>query len=268
MFTHNFSPVIFSLGPFQLRWYSLVWVTGFLAAYALLLRSARRKRIPRLTEERVDSLVTWLIIGTVLGARLSYALLYNPLYFLTAPWKLLYVWEGGLSFHGGFLGAFIAVWWFTKRERLNFWKIADLLVLPLALFLSFGRLANFLNAELVGTVTTVPWCVNYPHQAWIEGCRHPSQFYEAGKNLLIFALLVPLWKRKHRDGTILWLFVTLYGLGRLITDHWRAPDLTGAAWATTRLLGLTLGQWLSILMMLVGAVMLWRTARRQRARKR
>ncbi|RME31370.1 prolipoprotein diacylglyceryl transferase [Candidatus Woesearchaeota archaeon] len=262
VFTHNFSPTIFTLGPFALRWYSLVWVTGFLTAYYLLLRVARTRRIKGLTADTVDGFVSWLVIGTVIGARTFYALFYNPTYFLAQPWKFFFVWEGGLSFHGGFLGAFIAAWWYTKRAKLDFWKLADFLVIPLAFFLCLGRIANFINAELVGTVTDVAWCVTYPNQPWIEGCRHPSQFYEAGKNLIIFAVLLPLWSKKRyaklKEGTLFWLFVTLYGLGRFITNFWRAPDLSGASWATTTLLGLTLGQWLSLIMVVLGAIMLTR----------
>lgn len=263
MFTHTLSPNLLTLGPVAIRWYSLVWVVGFLVAYVVLIRAARAKRIKGLTEQSADSLVTWLVVGTVLGARLLYALFYNPGYFLTQPWKFFFVWEGGLSFHGGFLGALIAVWWFTQRQKMSFWKLADLLVVPLAFFLFLGRIANFINAELVGTLTDVAWCITYPNHPWIEGCRHPSQLYEALKNLVIFGVLALLPRyRRLKEGTLLWLFVLLYGLGRFTVNFWRAPDLAGASWATSHILGLTLGQWLSLLMVIVGVVMLARPKKR------
>lgn len=256
-FTHTLSPVIVSFGPFALRWYSLVYVAGFLAAYWLLRRVARDGRIANLDEEGVESFMVWLIIGTILGARLAYALVYNPSYFLVAPWKLLFLWEGGMSFHGGFLGAILAGWRWTWRHRVPFFALADLLTLPLSLALVFGRIANFVNGELVGRIadpSSLPWCVIYPSNPGIVGCRHPSQLYGAFHHLLMFVILFPLYlnesfRSRLKDGTLFWLFITLYGFGRLVTDLWRAPDPTDFTFAAT---GLIVGQWLSLLMGLVG----------------
>jgi phosphatidylglycerol---prolipoprotein diacylglyceryl transferase len=259
-FTYALSPVFLSLGPVSIRWYSLVYVAGFLVAYWLLRTSAREKRIKNLTPERAEDYLVWLIVGSIAGARLFYALVYNPGYFIPQPWKILYVWEGGMSIHGGLLGAAAATYWYCKRERISFYKLADLLVVPLSLFLALGRIANFVNAELVGGVTNVPWCVNYPPALGIPGCRHPSQFYESGKNLLIFCALLPLYlkgtaKKRLRDGTLFWLFILLYGIGRFVTNYWRAPDP-----GDPLVLGLLVGQWLSLIMVAWSGIVLGQRA--------
>jgi len=256
-FTHSLSPVIFSLGPFALRWYSLVYVLGFLLAYWLLRQIAKEGRIKNLDEEGVEEFVTWLILCSIIMARLTYVIVYNPAYFLATPWKVIAVWEGGLSFHGGFLGAILAGLWFCRKRKVRFYDLGDFLVVPFSLILVFGRLANFVNGELPGRVTSVPWCINYSRY---EGCRHPSQFYEAGKNLLLFFVLLALyakeeWRKKLKAGSIFWLFIILYGLGRFLTDFWRAPDPTDFTLAST---GLLVGQWLSLAMGLTGvSVLAW-----------
>jgi len=232
VFMHDLSPLIVSFGPFALRWYSLVYVLGFLTAYWLFLRVAKRGDIKGFTAKKAESLVTWLLLGMLVGARLTYAIVYNPSYYLAEPWKILFLWEGGMSFHGGFLGAMLAGWWYTKREGVPFWPLADLAVLPLSLFLVFGRLANFVNGELVGRIVApsrFSWCIKYPDNPLIEGCRYPSQFFEAGKNLLVFLTLWLLFAKRAlfswlKDGALFWLFWILYGLGRFLTDFWRAPD--------------------------------------------
>ncbi len=257
VFTYGLSPVIVQLGPFALRWYALVYVAGFLLAYWLLVRFAKQGRIEGLDAAKAEDFMVWLIVGTLVGARFVYALVYNPFYYLAEPWKILFLWEGGMSFHGGLIGAVLAGLWWTRRRKVRFSALADLLMLPLSLMLVFGRLANFVNGELPGRIadaTRVPWCITYPQNPAIPGCRHPSQFYEAGKNLLIFLALLPLYaydtvRKRLREGTIFWLFVLLYGVGRFITDFWRAPDPTDFTLAAT---GLLVGQWLSLLMAAVG----------------
>jgi phosphatidylglycerol:prolipoprotein diacylglycerol transferase len=249
-FTYGFSPIIVSLGPFALRWYSLVYVVGFLLTYWLLHRFAKRGRIQNLDGEGAEEYIIWLIIGSIAVARLFYVVIYNPVYYWATPWKVVALWEGGMSFHGGLLGAVLATWWFCRRKKVSFYALADLLVVPLSLMLVFGRIANFVNGELVGRVTDVPWCVNYP---WLAGCRHPSQFYEAAQNLVTFIILLPLYaeesiRKRLRPGTIFWLFVLLYGVGRFITNFWRAPDPTDPV-----LGGLLIGQWLSVIMALLAA---------------
>jgi len=257
-FTYALSPDIVTFGPFALRWYGLVYVLGFLLAYAILLHAAKRKWVVRLDKEGVEEYLFWLIVGSIASARLTYVLVYNFSYYFANPLKAIAVWEGGMSFHGGFLGAVLVTLWFSRKKGISFYKLTDLLVVPFALVLFFGRIANFINGELVGRVTDVAWCVNYP---WLEGCRHPSQFYEAFTNLAQFAILLPLYvkgtlRKKLADGTVFWLFVLLYGLFRFLVNFWRAPDA-----GDPLLLGLMLGQWLSLLM--VGAALVAFVWRRQ-----
>lgn len=247
MFTHSLDPVIFSIGPLPIRWYSIVYIAGFLLAYWLLRKY--HERIKGMTPQKVEDFITWLMVGGIVGARLGHVIFYNLPYYVANPLKIIAVWEGGMSFHGGLVGAFIATWWFCKKYNVRFFQLADFLVAPFSLVLFFGRIANFINAELVGTVTDVSWCVNFPNQ---EGCRHPSQIYEAGKNLVNFLILWPLSFRNLKEGTVFWLFFILYGLGRIITNIWRQPE-SGEFVA----LGMSMGQWLSIPMILIGSYMLF-----------
>ncbi len=257
-FEHTLSPVIFSIGPFALRWYSLVYVIGFLLGYWVLLKVAERGYIKNLDKQAVESFIVWLIIGGIGMGRLFYCIVYNPAYYAVAPWKILFIWEGGISFHGGIIGAVIAGWWFCRKYKVSFFSLADVTVLPLSFIHIFGRLANYINGELVGTATDVAWCVNYPNDPSVEGCRHPSQFYEAAKNLVVFLIITPLYLKLHeklKDGTIFWLYFVLTGFGRVITDIWRAPDPTDFTLAAT---GLAVGQWLSLLMGAMGlAGLVW-----------
>ncbi len=260
-FTNTLDPVLFSLGPIVIRWYSLVYIAAFLSAYYLLQHWARRGRLPRLTPELVEEYVVLLVIATIVGARLFHVLLYNPRFYLANPLESLMIWRGGLSFHGGLAGAFLASWWFCKRRGVSFYEIADLLVIPASLALFFGRIANFVNNELVGTVTSVPWCVTF---RGFEGCRHPSQLYEAAKNLLVFVVLAGLSARESLrerlpKGFLFWLFFILYGAGRFLTDFWRAPE--PGEWTPLNILT---GQWLSLLMVLIGALVLLVSWRRRR----
>lgn len=261
----DLNPVIFSLGPFALRWYSLVYVVGFLIAYWLLRQAVRRGEIKGMDEKGVDDFMTLFIVLSIVGARLFYVLFYNPTYFfLEGHWlETFAVWHGGLSFHGGFVGAVLAGILFTRKRKVRFFQLADILVVPLALLLVFGRIANFINGELPGRITSpeaTPWCVVFPRYG--PACRHPSQLYAALKNLVVFGVLLWLLLRKKlREGTLFWLFIVLYAAGRFVVDLWRAPDLTSAAQWVVTMTGLQIGQWLNILMIAVGAYFLWRSAR-------
>lgn len=248
-YTHTLNPIIVSLGPVALSWYNLVYILGFILGWFVL------KKYSKLSSKEAEDFIGWLILGTIIGARVIYVFVYNPMYYLSNPFEILAVWKGGLSFHGGIIGAAIAGFWWCRRKQKSLLALADLLVLPLSLMLVFGRLANFVNGELIGRVSESSFCVNYDEY---EGCRHPYQFYAAAKNLITFIVLLPLYVKKKnewREGTFLWLFVILYGAGRFVTDFWRAPDPTDPMF-----LGILLGQWLSLLMVVVGG---WMLTRRQ-----
>lgn len=243
VYVYNLNPVIFSIGFIQIRWYSLVYIVGFILAFYVLKFAIEKKKI-KLTKKELDDFIFYFMISSIIGGRLGYVLFYNPLYYMSNLLKIFAVWEGGMSFHGGLLGAVLYSIYFTKRHKVTFYKLADLLVVPFAGVLVLGRIANFINGELFGHVTTpekTPWCVVYDGE-----CRHPSQIYEAIKNLITFIVLLFMqFKIKLKEGIIFWAFVLIYGLGRFITDFWRAPDPTDPM-----LGGLLIGQYLSLIMVI------------------
>ncbi len=238
MIVHNINPDIITVGGLHIRWYGLVYALGFLAIFFFLKWYHKKHKIQHLTSERIDTLLIYLIIGTILGGRLLLFLFYHPSIWWTDPLQILKIWEGGMSFHGALIGLVIAIILFCKRYKIDFYRITDLIVIPGALFLFFGRIANFVNGELWGIPSNVPWCVQFQG---IEGCRHPSQLYEALKNLTIFFIL--LWIKnikKLRKGVLTWSFIGLYGLLRFLVNFWRDDPVL--------LLGISTGQWLSLLM--------------------
>lgn len=249
MFYHNINPTLVTLGPFEIRYYGLVYAIGFIAAYFLLRWIAKKDKIRNLTPDRTDILIIYLILGAIIGARVLLFVFYHPATFITNPLEVLIIWHGGMSFHGGLIGAVIAGLLFCRKYKVSFYKLGDFLVIPLAFFLFIGRIANFINGELVGTRTNVPWCVVFPGY---EGCRHPSQLYEALKNLVIFFVLLFVYtkeniKKRLKDGVIFWSFVLMYGVLRFILNFWRESP---------RFLGISGGQYLSLAMALVAIVAL------------
>lgn len=274
----NVSPEIFSipLGPvtLTLRWYALAYIAGLLLGWKLIVHMVLTRRLwsgaAPITAEAVERLLTWVIFGVILGGRLGYALFYQPDHFLTNPVQILRVWEGGMSFHGGFLGVAVAGIWFCRREKIAMLPVADLMaaVAPIGLFL--GRLANFVNAELWGRPTDLPWGVAFPGEAaqTCEGvlticARHPSQLYEAAlEGLLLFAVLTYLVWRKgwlKAPGRVAGLFFVGYGVARFLVEFVRQPDAQFISAGNPLGLalhyggyGLTMGQILTLPMILAG----------------
>ena len=248
MFELNINPVLVELGPVQIRYYGLVYALGFLLAFYILLRLARGKKIKHFDEDQAYDITLLLILGSILGARLFFELVYNFKDFIARPWEFFYFWHGGMSIHGGIIGGVLATYYFCKRKKIEFYDLADIIVIPLALMLGFGRIANFINGELVGTITNVPWAVKFPGY---PGYRHPSQLYEAAKNFFIFGVL--LWMRslkRLKRGTIFWSFIGLYGILRFLVTFYRVQDYY--------IFGIGIGQWLSLAMVPIAAVMLYR----------
>lgn len=257
MFFHNINPVLLEIGPFQVRYYGLFYALGFVIAYFLIYYLAKRKQLQITKDDAADFLV-YAIIGVVAGARLIYVFVYNPLFYLQNPLEIIAVWHGGLSFHGGLLGAIAATYLFCKRKKIEFYDIADIAVLPVALALALGRLGNFMNGELYGRLTDVSWCIDYSKNKFVEnlpsGCMHPSQIYASIKNLTIFAALWLIKDRKLPKGFMFWSFVAMYGLFRTIVEFFRAPD---------EQIGFlfnyfTMGQLLSLPLFLIGLFMLYK----------
>ena len=252
-------PVLVQIGPFAIRWYALAYIAGIVLGWRL----ARRLVVlaPKVaTPEQVDDFVTWVTLGIILGGRFGYVIFYRPDIFLRAPWEILYLWQGGMSFHGGALGVILALFFFARRYKLDWVAFSDrvVCVVPIGLFL--GRLANFINGELWGRVSDVPWAMVFPGAG--PDPRHPSQLYQAGlEGLCLFILLMVLVSRpamRARAGVLSGVFLAGYGVARFIGEFFRQPDAhLGFLFA-----GATMGQLLSLPMMAVGAWLVLRGMRR------
>lgn len=243
MFYNNVDPALLKLGPLEIRYYGIIYALGFIIAYFFISYLSKERKL-KLTKDDIWDFLFYLIIGTVIGARLFEIIIYNPIYYFKNPLEMLALWHGGLSFHGGLLGAIIAVFLFCRKKKIEFYDLADICVIPLAFALFLGRIGNFLNGELVGRITNLPWCVKFKNYG---GCRHPSQLYESLKNLFIFSALWLLKNKKLKKGILFWSFILMYSSLRFFVEFFRAPDEQIGF-----ILGLTMGQWLSIIMFVIG----------------
>jgi phosphatidylglycerol:prolipoprotein diacylglycerol transferase len=260
----HIDPVFFKLGPLQFRWYGLMYILGFLAAYFVIRKGAERKNLP-LTRDDVADLVFAVALGIILGGRLGYVLFYNLSEYLAHPLQVFAVWEGGMSFHGGLAGAILGGGWFAHRKKLAFLDLADIGFLsgPIGLFL--GRIGNFINGELYGRVTDAPWGMVFPDPRAGNLPRHPSQLYEAVlEGPVLFCILWFLGRKKRPAGVVFWAFIACYGTFRFIVEFFREPDVQLGFIAG----GLTMGQLLSIPLAVAGAVMIrWSYVREGKVRK-
>jgi phosphatidylglycerol:prolipoprotein diacylglycerol transferase len=246
-------PVLIHIGPLQLRWYGLMYIFGFIVAYFVILHICSRRKLP-MTRGDVEDLVTYCILGLVVGARAGYCLIYNPGYYLSHPLRILAVWEGGMSFHGGMIGLLLTGVYFARSRAKSFLMLGDLGAVAATPGLFFGRMGNFINAELFGRVTDVPWGMVFPGGGPLP--RHPSQLYEAfSEGLLLFCILSVLSLRVRRRGIVLGAFLTLYGAMRFFLEYFREPDpQLGFV-----LFSFTMGQLLCMAMVVSGLVMVvWR----------
>jgi phosphatidylglycerol---prolipoprotein diacylglyceryl transferase len=252
----HIDPVFLRLGPLEFRWYGLMYILGFLAAYFLIVAGAAKKKLP-LDKDGVADLIFTVALGVILGGRLGYILFYNLSYYLSHPFKLFAVWEGGMSFHGGMTGAILAGWYFIRKHNLRFYPLADIGFQAAPVGLMLGRIGNFINGELYGRVTDLPWGMVFPGGGELP--RHPSQLYEAFlEGPVMFLLLYLIGKRFNRDGVVFWSFIALYGLFRFLVEFVREPDAQ-----IGYILGIiSMGQLLSLPMLLVGAGMAIRCYRR------
>ena len=214
-----------SIGPIHLRWYGAMYVLGFVAAYFLIGRQRRAREIG-LTDGVTQDLIFYLAVGLVLGARLGYLAFYqypNAMDYLRQPLEIIATWHGGMSFHGGFLGCLLAGVLFSRRRRLPFWAVADSVIVTAPIGLAAGRIGNFINGELYGRPSQVPWAMVFPHAGPLA--RHPSQLYEALlEGLILFAILWWLRRRPFRDGMMVAFFLFFYGCFRFLLEFFREPD--------------------------------------------
>jgi phosphatidylglycerol---prolipoprotein diacylglyceryl transferase len=257
MFFHNLNPALLDIGPLEIRYYGLFYALGFVLVYLFLPYLAKRKGINLTKDDAADFLI-YVILGVIIGSRAVYAFVYNFGFFISNPLEIFAFWSGGLSFHGGLIGAVIAAYFFSRKKKIHFYDIADLIVIPAALGLMLGRIGNFMNAELIGRVTDISWCINYSQNQYVSGlpddCRHPSQIYASVKNLTIFAVLWFIKDKKLPRGFMFWSFVSMYGLFRTIVEFFRQPDpQIGFLFGY-----LSMGQLLSFPLFVLGVYMLYR----------
>ncbi|MBW1974909.1 MAG: prolipoprotein diacylglyceryl transferase [Deltaproteobacteria bacterium] len=247
----SIDPDVFRIGPLRIRWYGLMYVVGFIGAYFTIPRTRRSKEIG-LSGEVAQDLLFWIAVGLIVGARLGYVLFYQYPYFdfyLSHPLEIVAIWKGGMSFHGGLIGSVVAGYFFCKKRKLPFWGVADSAVVAAPVGLGFGRIGNFINGELFGRVTDVPWAMVFPQGGPLP--RHPSQIYEAiGEGLCLFVFMWVVQKKSDLpQGSIAALFLISYGVVRFCIEFFREPDpQIGFIFGW-----LTMGQILCAFMILVGS---------------
>lgn len=257
MYIHTIDPALVSIGQFEIRFYGIVYAAALVFLVWYLQRAARQKKVKNLTPERATDIVLFSMVAMLICARIGHVLTHLP-YYIGQPLGILAFWKGGLTFFGGFIGIILTTWYLLHRWKIGFYEFADIVVIPMPVFLLFGRVANFINAEIAGKVTSVPWAVKFPGYA---GYRHPSQLYEAFAMLLLFLALLYLSRakaqKKLQGGFLFWCFVALYGGLRSIVEFFKELDLL-------QLFGLAWTHYLSFVMLVAGAVMAARTLRSTR----
>ena len=244
------SEIAFSVFGLPIRWYALAYLAGIFIGYWYLLKLIAQPGAP-MARRHADDMIFYAMLGIILGGRLGYVLFYNLGNYLQKPLEIFKLWDGGMSLHGGVIGVLVAIWYVTKKDKLSFLRFCDYIacVVPFGLF--FGRLANFVNGELWGRATTVPWAIIFPNSGTMDP-RHPSQLYEAGlEGLLMMAILAYFFWRtdaRYKPGFLFGLAAIIYGLSRFAVEFVREPDvqLGTLSW------GLTMGQTLTIPMLLIG----------------
>jgi len=285
----NISPEVFSISlfgfDFALRWYALAYIAGIVIGWRIAVAAVRRARLwhddsPAITPDQLENLLTWIIVGIIGGGRLGYVLFYRPAYYFANPLEIPILWEGGMSFHGGFIGVVLAILIFARRQNIPLGGAADTIALAATPAILLGRLANFVNAELWGRPTTLPWGVIFPGEAaqmcpGVTGlcARHPSQLYEAGlEGLLLGGILILMafrWGGLKRPWLLSGTFFAGYGLARFLIEFVRQPDAQfitpgnplGLAFHIDGW-GLTMGQTLTLPMIIVGLLVIWHASRK------
>jgi phosphatidylglycerol---prolipoprotein diacylglyceryl transferase len=248
-----------TLGPFALRWYALAYIVGLLIGwrYCVWLAKKPPATVPTL---QLDDFLVWAIVGVILGGRLGYVLFYQPSQYLADPLTILQLWQGGMSFHGGAVGVIIALILFARLRRTPFLALCDIVTAAVPIGLFLGRLANFVNAELYGRATNVPWAMVFPTDP-AQLPRHPSQLYEAGlEGIVLFIILFVLMQKesiRRRHGLVTGVFLAGYAVARIFAEFFREPD----SFMGFLRMGTTMGQWLSLPMLIAGAYFIRRALR-------
>ncbi len=255
----SINPTIFKLGPIQIRWYGVMYILGFAASYLLVKYQIRKKNLD-IDNAVINDLFLYLIIGLIVGARFGYIVFYNLAFYFSHPLKLFAVWEGGMSFHGGLIGIVVFGIFFVKKRKIDFWQLADLIAVTAPIGLGLGRLGNFINAELFGRVTSLPWGMVFPAGGDLP--RHPSQLYEfLLEGILLFAILWRIKDFQMKKGMLFCVFVVLYGVFRFFVEFFREPDPQLGFILSV----LTMGQILSIFMVIAGLVLIYTRTRAEKS---
>lgn len=255
----NIDPVLVSIGPIAIRWYGLAYVAGFIVA-GLVLRSVARRWKVGLSDDDLLDIVLWAVVGLVVGARLGYVVFYGAGAYWDDPGSIIAFWDGGMSFHGGLVGILLAGWIVARTKGIPPLRLIDLGAVGAPLGIFFGRIANFINGELWGRVSDVPWAMVFP-RAPGDLPRHPSQLYEALlEGLVIFVVLWVLARRKREDGLIIGTLLVLYSVFRTFIEFFREPDVQLGFVAGP----FTMGQLLTLPMVFAGGWLIWRAVRRER----
>jgi phosphatidylglycerol:prolipoprotein diacylglycerol transferase len=241
----HIDPVMFKIWKIELRWYGMMYLVGFVIAFFVMRYLALKKQV-RLVGDDLWDYIFYAMLGVIIGGRLGYCLFYAPAYFIGHPLSIVALWEGGMSFHGGFIGVLLGTFYYSWKKKVHFYDVADIVVAGAPLGIGLGRIGNFINGELFGRPTDVPWCMIFPGGGTI--CRHPSQLYEG---LLLFLILFFMNLRGARRGVPCWSFFLFYGIFRFINEFFREPDAQLGF-----ILGpFTMGQLLSAPMIALGALM-------------
>ncbi len=239
MFVNNIDPVLFKIGFFEIRYYGLVYLLGFLLVFYTLKKN---KKELNLTDDNIYDLLLYLFFGVIFGARLFYFIFDEPFTLINEPLEFFKIWHGGMSFFGSLIGVLLSGFFYCKRKQIDFFKLGDYLVIPTTIALIFGRIANFINGEIVGTVTNLPWCVLFEGYS---DCRHPYQIYASFSHFILLLILFRTRKIKTKNGVLLINFIIFYSVLRVITDFFRDEP---------KFFGLTIWQLFSIVFAIIGLI--------------
>jgi phosphatidylglycerol:prolipoprotein diacylglycerol transferase len=252
----QFNPIALQLGPLAIHWYGLMYLAGFLAFLWLGRKRIALLNHPQINIKLLDDLLFYGVLGVILGGRLGYVFFYKASYYLGHPLEILAVWQGGMSFHGGFLGVLVAMAWLARKRHLRWLQVTDFIAPLVPPGLAFGRLGNFINGELWGRPTDVPWAMVFPQADNLP--RHPSQLYQfALEGLLLFALLWLYARQPRPVGAVSGLFLIGYGSFRFLAEFAREPD----DFLGLLSFGMSMGQWLSLPMVIAGVLLMFSSTR-------
>ena len=250
------SPIMFSIGPLAIRWYSVAYLLGIFAAWFLIRRDVKKYELG-LSNKDVEDLVFYVTFGIILGGRLGYMIFYGKDMLFANPLSVFEIWKGGMSFHGGIIGVIVAILLVSKKLKYSFLRLTDMVCVYVPIGIFLGRLANFANDELWGRETTVPWAIRFPSGGYLP--RHPSQIYEAlAEGLLMLLILIVCWhskKIREKNGFVSGLFLSLYGIFRMFMEQFRQPDAQMGFFFEY----ITMGQMLSLPFVLIGLYIILRS---------